>query len=259
LNTTRTLPSAEVVPTGYTVLRQLQHGRDVDVYEVWSDSRACRCVAKLLRADRRLSPRPRRRLLREGRLLRRLAHLHLARAYEVYVDPPTVILEILTGKTLARRLEDLGCLGIDETVAIGVQLCSVLHYLHGQPLLHLDIKPSNIVCERGVIKLLDLSIARAPGRLKGTLGTRGYMAPEQTPGGVVSQATDVWGVGVVLFECLTGRVPLTDGRATIVRKLPRRVPPQLQHIIEASLALAPQDRLSLSEVSSALRSLSEPG
>jgi serine/threonine protein kinase len=250
---------------GYCVRRHLHRGNDIDVYEVWSDERACTCIAKVLRPDRRDKRRPAVRLLREGRLLKRLAHLHLARAYAVFADPPTVILEVLTGRTLERRLVDSGRLPVEEVACLGVQLCSALHYLHRQPLLHLDLKPSNIVCERGLAKVLDLSIASRPGRARRGVGTRHYMAPEQAKGGVVTPATDVWGLGVVLFESITGQPPFTataDGPrypqlVTRARLLAgqRRVPIELGRIIDAALDSDPGQRPTLQEVFSTLTAL----
>jgi serine/threonine protein kinase len=190
------------------------------------------------------------------------------RAYEVVPEPPTVILEALTGKTLERRLELEGRLPIDEVVAIGTQLCSVLHYLHGLSLLHLDLKPSNIVCERGLIKLLDLSIARPPGRSRSGIGTRMYMAPEQARGGLVSAATDVWGMGIVLFECASGRRPFGQSaagatypqlvdRAPSIGHFRRRMPTQLRQLIDASLAPTASERPSLREISCTLIGLAQ--
>ena len=250
---------------GYRVLRHVRRGADVDVYEVWSEDRACACVAKIIRPDRRAKRRPTLRLLREGRLLRRLAHLHLARAYAVFPDPPTVILEILTGKTLERRLQDSGRLRPEEAACMGVQLCSALHYLHQQPLLHLDLKPSNIVCERGLAKLLDLSIAQKPGRARRGVGTRHYMAPEQANGGLVTPATDVWGLGVVLFEAISGEPAFrltADGPRypqLVARARPlagqRRLPSKLGHCIDAALDPNPHARPTLMEAFATLAGL----
>ena len=251
------LVAGETAVPGYRVLRHLRRGADVDVYEVWSEERACTCVAKIVRPDRRRDRRPARRLLREGRLLRRLAHLHLARAYAVYTDPPTVILEVLTGQTLERRLVDSGRLPAEEAACLGAQLCSALHYLHRQPLLHLDLKPSNIVCERGLAKVLDLSIARRPGRARRGVGTRHYMAPEQARGGLVTPATDVWGLGVVLFEALTGQPPFPLGPDSprypqlVTRARPlsgqRRLPSELARLVDAALDPNPDARPTLTQ------------
>lgn len=251
--------------SGYRVVRHLRRGADVDVYEVWSEERACTCIAKIVRPDRCGQLRAVRRLLREGRLLRRLAHLHLARAYAVFAQPPTVILEVLTGATLQRRLQDTGRLSADEAACLGVQLCSALHYLHRQPLLHLDLKPSNIVCERGLAKLLDLSIARKPGRARRGVGTRRYMSPEQARGGMLTPATDVWGLGVVLFEALTGQPPFRltpDGPRypqLVARAEPlaaqRRVPPHVRRLVDAALDPDPLGRPTLMEAFSTLSGL----
>jgi serine/threonine protein kinase len=259
------LIEGETPVAGYRVLRHLRRGANLDVYEVWSEERACACVAKILRPDRTHNRRAAQRLLREGRLLRRLAHLHLARAYAVYASPPTVILEVLTGSTLERRLQDSGRLPAEEAACLGVQLCSALHYLHQQPLLHLDVKPSNIVCERGLAKLLDLSIARKPGRARRGVGTSHYMAPEQARGGMVTPATDVWGLGVVLFEALTGQPPFRvtpDGPRypqLVARAKPltaqRRLPSNVRELIEAALDPDPRARPTVMDAFSALARL----
>ena len=261
------LAVGQTLAPGYRVLAHLRRGRDTDVYEVWSDERACRCVAKVIRPDREDDPKPRRRLLREGRLLRRLAHLHLARAYAVYANPPALVLEVLTGQTLERRIQQLGRLPVDEVICLGSQLGSVVHYLHWQGWLHLDLKPSNIVCERGLAKVLDLSIARGPGRARAGVGTRPYMAPEQARGGRLSWATDVWGLGTVMFEATLGRPPFpirADGprypqlesRAAPVAAIRRRLPRALAGLIDTSLDPDPAGRPSLAEVMATLNALS---
>src|SRR5690242_5261188 len=84
---------------GLVVVDHLNRGLDLDVWEVWSERRACRCIAKTLAPG--ASRGARTRLLREGRLLRRLTHPHLVRAYEVHEDPPAVVLETLDGATLS--------------------------------------------------------------------------------------------------------------------------------------------------------------
>jgi eukaryotic-like serine/threonine-protein kinase len=253
---------------GYAVIEHLRRGRLLDVYDVWSQARQCRCVAKLLRPDRLAEPAARRRLLGEGRRLARMSHPHIVRAYEVLEVPqPAVILETLTGATLG-YLEECNPrgLGLSDVVVLGLQLCSAVHYLHGWGILHLDIKPSNIVCEGGTTKLLDLDVARRPGRSR-RWGTRQYMAPEQAGGGMLSAATDVWGIGVVLFEAATGRLPfdfesdsgfpqLTRPAESIRRY--RRVPAAFARAIEGALTPTPERRLALSELIRALADMGVP-
>lgn len=202
-------PGASLAP-GYEVVEHLSRGRSMDVYDTWSHERRCRVVTKTLRPDRVDDEQARRRLLREGRLLRRLAHPHIVRAYEtVPGPPPVVVLETLTGATLACLLDEStdAWLPLDQLGFLGVQLCSAVGYLHRHGFLHLDLKPSNIVAQDSGAKIIDLSIARRPGRARPGVGTSGYMAPEQVLGEDLTPAADVWGVGVVLFEAATGQEP----------------------------------------------------
>ena len=199
-------PGSAIAP-GYEVIEHLSRGKALDVYDVWSEERECRCVAKTLRPDRADDPKPRRRLEREGRLLRRLSHPHIVRGYEFLPTPrPLVIMETLTGETLAHLIEtSYERLRPLELAHLGLQLCSAIQYLHRHRFLHLDLKPSNIVAETGRAKIIDLSVGRSPGRAGGGIGTWCYMAPEQVRGGELGPAADVWGIGVVLWEAATGR------------------------------------------------------
>jgi serine/threonine protein kinase len=182
---------------GYEPIELLSRGHAYDVWDAWSHERGCRCVLRTLRPDRSRDRDARRDLLSEGRLLQRLSHPHLVRAYEIRRRPPLVALETLTGSTLAALLER-GPLDTDDAVQMGLQLGSAVRYLHRNDTLHLDLKPDNIVAEGGRLKLIDLSIAQPPGPIEPQTGTRGYMAPEQERGGTVGPAADVWGIGAVL-------------------------------------------------------------
>src|SRR6185437_3077210 len=99
------LGAGERLQPGYTVTEHLRRGDRLDVYAVWSAYRQCACVAKVLRPDRVCITRNRRRLVREGRLLLRLSHPHIVRAYQVIGgDSPALILETLSGGTLAHLI-----------------------------------------------------------------------------------------------------------------------------------------------------------
>ncbi len=157
---------------GYEDPRHLTRTGWLDLYDTWSEERACRCVVKVVRPDRRDKAVPRARLLREGRWLCAFSHPHLVRAYETLERPePLVVLETLTGETLSHLVHRLRRRAAACDVALlGVQLCSAVHYLHGRGLLHLDLKPSNVVVDCGHAKVLDLECGAAAGARPGRLG-----------------------------------------------------------------------------------------
>lgn len=260
-------PGTALAP-GIEALAHLSRGLHLDVYDAWSTRRACRVVAKVLRPDARRDRAAQRRLEREGELLERLGHPHLVRAYETLHGPhgPVVVLETLEGETLsaliARRARRLPAA---EVAWLGLHLCSALHYLHGEGLLHLDLKPSNIVSDLGRATLIDLSLARAPGRVPRGLGTAEYLSPEQARGGTATAATDAWGLGAVLFAAATAQRPFAaraggasyeqlERRAARVRTL-RRLPRPLADAIDACLEPHPADRPALGDLVAALEAV----
>lgn len=194
----------ELLP-GYLVISHLSRGRRLDVYDGWSTERGCRCILKTLRPERACEQRARELLREEGELLQRLTHPHLVRVYETVPEPtPTIVMETLAGETLAHMIESGRDLTAAELGHLALQLGSAIRYLHLVPILHLDLKPSNILAEAGRAKLIDLSVARRPGVAPPGVGTPDYMAPEQARGGELGPAADVWGIGVVLYEAATG-------------------------------------------------------
>ncbi len=288
-------PVGDVLAPGYSILGHLHQSNNYDVYDVFSEERACRCIAKTPRQDLLESEDVASRLLREGGLLEGLTHPHVARLYGVVEGPPPVlILETLTGETLAHLIDaSLIRLPIREISHLGLHLCSAIHYLHGRGILHLDLKPSNIVSERGMAKILDLSIAQPPGPARKGAGTTQYMAPEQIRGNLAGPATDIWGIGAVLFEAATAEPPfnaeyeetgyeedtdLTGGTGTddqtstggtgtedgpetyeqLTRRVEpvrvhRRVPAAFARLVEACLEPDPARRPTVAELSKALK------
>lgn len=256
------LREGDVLASGYEVISHLSRGRALDVYDAWSIERDCRCVAKVARPDRR-TPRVRRRLIREGELLVELAHPHIVRAYELRRRPRTVvILETIGGETLENMAEGAARRMTSADVAhLGVQLASAIGYLHGHGYLHLDLKPSNVIVEGGRARVIDLSLTRPPGPVPRGLGSPPYLSPEQARGGRVTTATDVWGIGVTLYEAATGRRPFPDARPSVYpqreRRAPsvresRRAPAGLTTVVDACLSPEPANRPSIAALADEL-------
>nr|WP_246344608.1 serine/threonine-protein kinase [Conexibacter arvalis] len=245
-------PGRELVP-GVRVSAHLHRSRHLDVYAAACERRGCPVVVKTVRPDRLSRADVARDLLREGRLLRRLTHPHIARGYDVHREPrPAIVLETIGGETLAHLL-DRRDLPAREVAELGRQLASALGYLHAEGYVHLDLKPSNVVADAGRAKLLDLSIAQRPGPIRAGRGTWCNMAPEQAAGGRVTAAADVWGLGTVLWEAATGVNPFDEidqlrERAESVRSLRPRLPRPLAEAIDGCLEPRPADRPALAEL-----------
>ncbi|HSE26785.1 MAG TPA: serine/threonine-protein kinase [Gemmatimonadales bacterium] len=176
------------------------------------------------------------RFVREARLLARLSHPHIVPVYQAGESQGLYyfVMELQAGETLARRLER-GPLPAGESLAIAHQLLAALVAAHGADVIHRDVKPSNIFLAPGGARLGDFGIAHSesdPGltRTGDALGTVAYMAPEQRAGLPSTARTDLYAVGAVVYECLTGRRWVeTQGDWS---RVPGRVAPVLRRALE---------------------------
>ena len=150
-------------------------------------------------------------------MLGRLDHPVIVRGFDSVLDGPRphLVLEHLEGPRLSTLIRKYGTLPVEQLVPLAVQLCSALHYLHGEGIVHLDVKPSNIIMGAPP-RLIDLSVALTAAEcetLEVRVGTDGYMAPEQCDPvalGPVGPAADVWGLGVTLHRAVTGERPFGE-------------------------------------------------
>ncbi len=228
------------------------------------------------------------RLLREADVVRTLHHEHVCAVFDMgrtEHGQPYLVMEFLRGQNLAERIE-FGPLGVSETVATLLPVLEALEAAHALGVIHRDLKPDNIFIlvghpERGGgSKLLDFGVARNFGyerdhqRLTDTgmvMGTPYYMAPEQARGeGKLDQRVDVWAIGVILYEALTGERPFTatNYNALLVKILtqqPRPVtqlaphlPPLMAMVVGKALAKRPEERFqTVRELGDALRLVRE--
>jgi serine/threonine protein kinase len=176
--------AGERISPGLLAWERLATGRRCETWLAWSVPLWSQVVVKLPRDELVDNVRSVHHLKREARLLRRLAHPAIQRLLEdAHWHPvPHLVLEYVEGPTLESLLEDEGRLRPAEVIRLGMQIGACLHYLHGEGLGHLDVKPSNVVVREGRIVLLDFDIARRlgqPAPRGRPHGTPPYMAPEQ--------------------------------------------------------------------------------
>ena len=203
----------------------------------------------------------RERLLREARIAARLSHPNVVRIYDTGEEGgrPYIVMELVDGESLAELVHREGPLAPEQAVHLVLQACAGLEAAHQAGLVHRDVKPGNLLLSRdGVLKIADFGIARAHDAtrltLTGTvLGTAAYLAPEQALAEEVTAAADVYALGAVLYELLTG-VPPRRGETlaaalaahadpvTPVRDVKPDVPAALESVVMRSLARMPEFR-----------------
>jgi len=190
--------------------------------EVWHarDRKLNRAVAvKRLHAHLLPDAASRRRLASEARAASRLAHPGIVEIYDVDTqgEMPVLVMELVDGESLAARLDRDGPLPADEAARIAADVGDALYHAHRQGIIHRDVKPGNVLLGRdGSTRLVDFgiahSLAEAAERLTldgSVVGTPRYMAPEQLTDGAIGPRTDLFGLGLLLHEMLTGRSPFT--------------------------------------------------
>ena len=201
------------IARGRWAVRLLGGGHRYEAWLAWDDRLRTLVVAKLLRPDQASDPGARRLLEAEARMLGRLAHPMLVRSFgaELAAERPHLVLELVEGPRLSTLIRRYGLI-LEQILPLMLNLCSVLHYLAREGVVHLDVKPRNIIMA-GSPRLIDLSVARETTglrNLRSHVGTDAYMAPEQCDPerwSEIGPASDVWGLGATVHEALTGELP----------------------------------------------------
>jgi eukaryotic-like serine/threonine-protein kinase len=223
---------------------------------------------KFVRPEVLVNPEFRRRFYQEARVAARIKHPNVVTVYDFGETPDGLVylvMEFLEGMSLGELLKKNGSIDLEHTIAIGLQICEALYCMHESNVIHRDLKPDNImliqdgkgieivkVVDFGVAKLLE-SNARLT-RYQARIGSPVYCSPEQYLGEPVDHRTDLYGLGIVFYECLAGRVPFdtmneTELRAAILHKMPSRLDEKISgvsghmaELVQWLLAKSPENR-----------------
>lgn len=198
----------------------------------------------------------------------RLSHPNIVGIYDVGhdADKHYIVMEYVAGETLKKRVQREGCLSVEEALRIAKEIARALREAHANNLVHCDIKPHNIlVMPDGRVKVADFGIARAVTSSTMTyngnvVGSVHYFSPEQAKGTKVTPKSDIYSLGVVLYEMLTGELPFT-GETTVSIALKhlqeepkpicqhnRKLPPMVEAIVQKAMAKEPENRPSSDEL-----------
>ncbi len=264
----------------YRILEELGRGGMGVVYKA-EDTRLGRTVALKFLPEHSFEDRTAiERFQREARAASALNHPNICTIHDIdeFGGRHFIVMELLEGQTLKHRIGSRP-LPVEDVVRLAQQIADALAAAHAKSIVHRDLKPANIfVTERGQIKVLDFGLAKVqravddltatesltqPGVAPGTLP---YMAPEQLRGGSTDARSDIWALGIVLYEMVTGGLPFKghtgyEMSATILSQplppLPKSVPAGLRSIIQRCLAKSPQERYQQAgEVGAALEASS---
>ena len=225
----------------YRVERQLGRGGMGEVFLAWDERLERRVAIKRIRRDSGLSPEQRERFRREARMAARLSHSAIVQIYDLVTedDEDALVLEYVEGRTLAERLAE-GRLSTAEALRLCSEIATGLAAAHEAGLIHRDLKAANVlVTGAGHAKILDFGLARPLGTPEDTaltqqgvvVGTLLSMSPEQARGEELDARSDLFSLGALIYEMLTGRSPFQGKNpADVLRRVVYEPPPRLRSL-----------------------------
>jgi eukaryotic-like serine/threonine-protein kinase len=262
------LAPGSMLGSRYRLVRLLGRGGMADVYEA-KDMRLGRSVAvKVFRQQAELTGNEARQE-REIQVLARLQHPNIVSVFDAGTQGALsfVVMQLIDGVTLATRIT-ASALDLADAGRVGAAVADALAYVHSAGMVHRDVKPANILCESsGHVFLTDFGIVRLVDATRltahGTIGTVSYLSPEQVRGQDVEASSDIYSLGLVLLECLTGKseYPGSSAEAAVARltrppHVPSTMPPEWSKLLTAMTSADKMKRPPASDVTKALRELS---
>ena len=274
---TEVIDKGNVLAGKYRIIEPIGRGGMGVVYKA-EDITLERIVAlKFLPAELTENPEARERFIREAKAAAALSHPHICTVHEIgeQENQYFIAMEYVEGQSLKDKIRK-GALDQAEALNIAIQVAEGLKEAHEKGIIHRDIKPGNImVTDKGTAKVMDFGLAKVFGaslitKEAKTMGTVSYMSPEQAQGQIVDHRTDIWSLGVVLFEMVAGQLPFGgDNEASLLFSIVHRAPsqirktkpwtaPGMERVIAKALEKNPSDRYqSMGEMLEDLRALAE--
>ncbi len=258
------IPLGTVIAGRYRLTEPLGQGGMAQVFEAYDETLGRRVAVKVLHPHLAADETFVRRFRQEAIAAARLTHPGIVGVYDTCSDGTheAIVMELLDARTLREVLDERGTLDTESVRRIGLRLLDALETAHRSGLVHRDIKPSNILlCTDGRVKVADFGIAKADDHTELTgvgtvVGTASYLSPEQLEGNAVDGRSDLYALGLVIYECLAGRLPFRGdtGAAVALARLhtdpvdPRRfradVPPGMATTVMRALRRDPAERFS---------------
>jgi CheY-like chemotaxis protein/predicted Ser/Thr protein kinase len=209
------LPPEMLISKRYSIKKLLGRGGMGAVYLAYDRELNVQVAMKFLKPDLGKDPIVLERFKREIVLARKIVHPNVVRIYDLgeHQGARFISMEYITGKSLKFRIKKSGPIPIDESISIIKPICSALQAIHTLGIIHRDLKPQNILIdENKVLKVLDFGIAHAADATEitgdgGLIGTPAYMSPEQVSGNSVDARSDLYSLGIIIYEMLSGKLP----------------------------------------------------
>jgi len=241
------LENATLLLERYKILEPLGEGGSSKVVKAFDNKMERTVAIKMIPAGRRTAVRA----LREAKTVALLNHPNIVTLYEFEQSDGYyyLIMDYVEGLSLAALLQEMGRLPIEAALAVAIQVCDALEFAHKSDVIHRDIKPANLrILADGRVKVMDFGIARLRSAAKTSgvtadgevVGTFAYMSPEQSSGEMVDERSDIFSMGVLLYEMVTGRLPFSADTpaGTIYKILNEEAPPASELANEVSPALS---------------------
>lgn len=262
------MASDTVLNGRYRLVAQQGSGGMAVIYKAIDQALGRTVAVKILRPSLTSDPSFLARFRNEARSVANLAHPNIVTVHDVGSDGDThyIVMEFIEGQDLKRIIRSEGAVNIDRTLNLSIQICAGIGFAHRAGLVHADVKPQNIlVTNDDLVKVTDFGIAQAlsdaaPGERQSVVwGSPHYFAPEQARGERPSPASDVYSIGIVMFELLTGRLPYTGtnqqelalahirDRVPMVTEFNPTVPEALSNIVYKVMSKEPAARYRMAD------------